>query len=351
MIHSNVELHNIAEARSIPEREGVRLQRVPEDVRLKLNPGAQNRMLSPANAEIRFVSEGHDVRITLSSEDATSMVVFYGAFQSNERYTITRETTTIELTRPDRLRLLPPDFSEEMPFSHHVCRLMFAGGPLYFHGIEGDGIRPPEPEEVPKLRYLAYGTSITHGACASGPHLTYVAQAARRLGADLINLGVGGSAHCEFELSDYIAAREDWHIASLALSVNMIGAKFALDEFYERVSYMVNTVAGANTERPVACITIYPHQRDFGDQFHAPDQKGTPEEYRQKLREAVAACPHPDAHLIEGTDILTDIGGLSADLIHPADNGMINMGENLAAKLRPLVARCVSSGSCACGKP
>jgi len=167
--------------------------------------------------------------------------------------------------------------------------------------------------------------------------LNYVGQTARRLGADLFNLGVGGSAHCEFELSDHMAGREDWDLASLALSVNMIGAGFSLDEFYERVSYMVNTVAGSNTERPVACITIYPHQRDFGDQFNSPNQKAKPEEYRQKLREAVQACPHPNAYLLEGPDILTDIGGLSADLIHPADNGMIQMGENLARKLRELI--------------
>ena len=134
MIHENVELHNVAEVRQIEGRGGVRLQRVPEEVRLKLNPGAQQRMLSPANAEIRFV-----------------------------------------------------------------------------------------------------------------------------------------------------------------------------------------------------------HLRDFGDQFSSPKQKGTPEEYRQKLREAVQACPHPNVHLLEGPDILTDIGGLSADLIHPADNGMIQMGENLARKLQELI--------------
>lgn len=42
-------------------------------------------------------------------------------------------------------------------------------------------------------------------------------------------------------------------------------------------------------------------------------------------------------HLIEGPDVLTDIGGLTTDLIHPADNGMINMGGNLASRLEALV--------------
>jgi hypothetical protein len=37
--------------------------------------------------------------------------------------------------------------------------------------------------------------------------------------------------------------------------------------------------------------------------------------------------------LIEGTDML-DLAGLSDDLIHPADHGMIQMGEVLAHELR-----------------
>ena len=59
---------------------------------------------------------------------------------------------------------------------------------------------------------------------------------------------------------------------------------------------------------------------------------------REALRDAVAACPHPNVHLVEGAEILRDVGGLTVDLIHPADNGMIQMGENLAAALRPLIA-------------
>ena len=41
--------------------------------------------------------------------------------------------------------------------------------------------------------------------------------------------------------------------------------------------------------------------------------------------------------LINGFEILTDICGLTIDMIHPSDLGMINMGENLARKLKPMV--------------
>jgi len=151
-----------------------------------------------------------------------------------------------------------------------------------------------------------------------------------------MNFGAAGAAHCEKAIADYMAARDDWDVASLALSVNMLG--FPLNEFYRRISYMVNTVSGSNTKRPVACITLFPFSGDFGKNFFQESWGGNPEEYRQKLRDAVKACPNPNVSLIEGPDILTDTTGLAAeDLIHAADNGMIEMGKNLGERLKNLL--------------
>ncbi len=48
MIHSQIEFHNVAELRAVDNVPGLRLQRVPEEVRLALNDKAQQRVLSPA---------------------------------------------------------------------------------------------------------------------------------------------------------------------------------------------------------------------------------------------------------------------------------------------------------------
>ena len=336
MIHDNVEFHNVGELRAVEGRAGLRVQRVPEAVRLCLNPGAQDRMLSPAGAEIRFVSAGDEVDVTLSSPGGSAEVIpFFGPFQGRERFQIGKEPRTLTLTYPERLRAIEEHALQGLHFSTDVWRLTLRNTSLHYHGIQGEGLRPPTAEELPKLRYLSYGTSITHGASATAMHLTYVSQVAWRLGADLINLGVGGSAYCEPELADYIAARGDWDVATLALSVNMVGSGFSLSEFSERVTYMVNAVAGANADRPVGCITIYPHFRDFcGD----ADERDKTASFREALREAVTGCPHANAHLIEGPEMLSNIGGLTVDLIHPGDHGMIEMGERVAGKLSPLLA-------------
>jgi lysophospholipase L1-like esterase len=181
---------------------------------------------------------------------------------------------------------------------------------------------------------LSYGTSITHGAAATAGHLTYVAQTAWRLRADLINLGVGGSAWCERELADYIAEREDYDIVTLALSVNMIGGGFSDDEFRARVTHMIDRVSAAHPDQPVACITLYPHFRDFGDDTEGAEHSAR---FRQILRESVAGLSRSNMTLVEGPELLADAGGLTTDLIHPGDLGMIQMGERLAARLQDLL--------------
>jgi len=337
LVRDGIEFYNVAELNSDDGHAGLRLQRVPESIRRALNDRAQERMLAATGSELRFVSSSEKVVVTLSRpEGSAELIPFFGPFQVNhQRHSIRSEPTPIEITRPQRLTAIETEVRAGLSFSPDVWRLTLRGNGVYFHGIEGEDLRPPTKGEVPSLCYLAYGTSITHGSAASAGHLTYVAQTAWRLGADLINLGVGGFAYCEPELADYIADREDWDVATLSLSVNMIGAGFSDAEFRDRTSYFVNTVAGANPKRPFACITIYPHFRDFAAED--PAWVDHSERFREIYREVVQACPHPKVVLIEGPDLLADIGGLTTDLIHPGDLGMIQMGQELAKRLEKLL--------------
>ncbi|MBC2715917.1 MAG: hypothetical protein HF978_11470 [Desulfobacteraceae bacterium] len=337
MIYEKVELHNIEDLVSVDGFPGLRMQRIPESVRLKLNPDAQIQMCHSACAEIRFESD-HPVSIELSCPKGLGIVeVFYGPFQSPERYEIKDDISVIHVPAPDQMTMYDQYKLSNLPFSPKVCRLLMAGDAMYIHGIKGYNCRPPNRDELPRLRYLAYGTSITEHGNATAPHLTYVEQVGIRLGADVINLGCGGSAFCEPEIADYIAARTDWNFATLALSVNML--KFPLSFFYERASYMINTICRSNPRRPVICITLFPYSREFGDSFIGMEDKGSPDDYREALHKAVQDCPCENVYLLEGSEVLNNVGGLSSDLLHPGDQGMIFMGENLARQINPLIKK------------
>jgi len=345
MIHDQVELHNIAELVTVPGRPGLRCQRVPEAVRQHLNPKAQVRTLQPANCEIRFVSDGDTARVTLSCPEGTAEVIpFFGGFQSRERLAIGPEPRRLDLAYPPRLRALVPEVADDMAFHPRVWRLTVRGDGLHWHGIEGSGLRPPTAEELPRTRYLAYGTSITHGGAASAAHLTYAAQAAHSFGADLLNLGVGGSAYCEPELAEYMAGREDWDVASLCLSVNMIGGGFTTQQFTERARHMVRVMAEADPVRPVLCFSILPYFADVCCDVDGPHGQGLAPAFRRALEEIAYDGGWPNVHFTPGSDLMSDLSGHTPDVLHPGDYGMMEIGRRLGYRLGELAAAAALQG-------
>lgn len=83
--------------------------------------------------------------------------------------------------------------------------------PLYngvykvYIGLEkGASLEAAAPLLQPPVVY--YGSSITHGACASRPGCSYEAMLHRHFQTDYINLGFSGNAKAEVEMMEYIAS-------------------------------------------------------------------------------------------------------------------------------------------------
>ncbi|WP_415380015.1 GDSL-type esterase/lipase family protein [Halosimplex sp. TS25] len=327
--YPSVSLHNVAE--TVPAKwadDGDRLHRLPADVASQLNEMADDRVRHATGSELRFVPERDDaeIEVTLSAAESGQVRVFWGGFQPWQPTDIGPDPTTLTLSVPERLRKLDADLDER--FDPRVCRILFERTPaVAVHDVTGD-CRPPEPDELPDTRYLAYGTSITEGAASSATHLNYVSRAARALEWDALNVGCSGSAYADLPMADYIASRDDWDVATLALSINMANQDFSVSEFEERAEAFVQTIADAHPDKPIACITLFPFYPDViegGDAERA-------EAFRAAVREIAAETDHPDLFVIEGTD-LTDVSGYSADILHPGDAGMEEIGRNLASEL------------------
>ncbi|MFB6120726.1 MAG: SGNH/GDSL hydrolase family protein [Halobacteriaceae archaeon] len=327
------EVHNARGATRTPT--GLQLDRLPETVRTPLNDKAEDNYQRPTGVEIRFVADG-PVEITLSCLDGESTVApYWGPFECDfaAEITVGEEPETIEMEFPEHLADVGDDALPEGYFAPRVGRLVLRGRPTVLHGVEGD-TRPPRDAELPDRTLLAYGTSITQGGIASRFPLAYASRAARGVRAEHVNLGTGGSAFCEPEIADHIAARDDWDAAVLSVSVNMIAVGFTAEEFRERAAYLVDTVAAENPEKPVVAITLFPQLSDVcPDRERGDDWTATADEYREVLRDVVEEAGHDNLHLLEGPDLLTDPTGLSTDLLHPADPGMIEIGANLGREL------------------
>jgi len=331
----SAQLHNVAEL-SAPDWAdgGHRLHRAPERVRAAVNPGARERLSHPTGCELRTVPTDGAVEVTLSAAESVPVRLFWGPFQvppDDGAVEIGPTPRTIRRAVPPAIERLRPGIIEDCPIDPHVFRVRFERtAPAAVHGVAGG--RPPEGAELPDEALLAYGTSITEGAKASAVQTGYVARTARLLGVDAITLGTSGSAFCEPAIAEYVAGRGDWHIAVLAVSVNMANSEFTVEQFRERARTLVRTVATANPERPVVAVTLFPYHADIeegGDRERA-------RAFREAVRSIVEAGPG-NAHLVSGPELMAPTG-LTTDMLHPGDAGMADIARGLADRIRELRA-------------
>lgn len=339
MIHDSLEFHNVAELKKVGGLDGLRLQRAPESVRKHLDEGTAGVMLSPANSEIRFRLKDHcdEAIITLASQDGAVAYVYHGPFQG-QSVNIGTQPTDVVIKNHKRQKLLATEIKSQFAYHPDLVRICFGNDyPEPVTYIQNNGnVCPPKTGDTPKKRLLAYGSSITHGTGLSGAGLSYSAHAAWKLDMDVQNLGASGCCLCEPAMADFLAAQK-CDIMTLELSVNMLCRGFSAKEFQDRAEYLVKTVADSDPDRTIACITIFPHYNDMGKHFREEKLTSSSEEYRQTLRNIVSSLNRKNIILIEGPELLTNLGGLSKDLIHPGLRGMIEIGENLALRLTPLL--------------
>ncbi|SDC13223.1 Lysophospholipase L1 [Paenibacillus sp. UNCCL117] len=338
MIAQGVELHNVAEAEPCKLTTGAILQRYPREVREAL--GERGRFISQqaSGCELRFVTDAANVRVALTAlDDDGDVMVFQGEFFHSHHRLKAGVLSVLHLEKKLDPEAASGLVSGQARFSPLVWRVFLCRYAVSFHGVEtfGHPLRPPMPGEVPGKRWLSYGSSITHGGAALNNYNSYVQQAARRLGVDVLNKGLSGACLCEPQVADFLAAQNDWTVMTLEIGVNMRGT-VAPDEFRRRAAYLIDTLCVRHPDKPVVLITVYPNVRTYAAE---PDLESRNEAaYNAILRELAGGGRHKRLHLIEGSDVLTDFSALSWDLLHPSDYGHTLMGENLSRLLAKVMA-------------
>lgn len=346
MIFEQLAFHNVEELEPLTTASGFLLQRFPKAVRERLGrPGDQRGRYIAAmstGCEIRFVTEAPIVRATLSAPMTGGDVVVYNGDHVHSVHALEPGVPkTLHLERPAEFAAVRAGrLRENARFSPDVWRLFvsrsYLGGPGFqvaFHALETFGYdrRPPQPGETPSRRWLAYGSSITQGSGATVHHQAYIQQAARRLGCEVLNKGMGGSCLCEREMADYLAARADWDFATLELGVNMRG-HFTTEQFTERASYLVERMTTQQPGKPIFLLNMFPNGADYPEDLSHP-LTAVNRDYREALRHIHRRLALPNVQLLEGEAILPDFSALASDLLHPSDYGHIVMGQRLAEEL------------------
>jgi lysophospholipase L1-like esterase len=326
-----IEFHNTPAPEPSPAGSGWILPRYPRNAYNTFDSPGFLTAQESTGVELRFVTRARHLRVFVTALTQDSEIaVFKGDYPHLVQKIPHGVTQCVHLTPPDLFDRVRPEALRHR-FHPDVWRVVFDRGTMVFNGIDtfGAPIRKPLADEKPALRWLAYGSSITHSTRNGYPH-----QTAARLRVDVQNKGQSGSCYIDPAAVEYIAAGADWDFATCELGVNM-RATFEPDAFAARARHLVTRCTEAKPGRPLALIT---HFRNSAHHLAEPDATTAKQTaFDQILRDLAAEFADRHVHLIEGTDIVDDLSCLSSDLLHPSDAGHARMAENLSRALRPIL--------------
>ena len=328
-----IEFHNTPAPEPSPAGSGWILPRFPRAAYDTFgSPGFLTAQES-TGVELRFVTKARHLRVFVTAVTQDSEIaVFKGDYPHLVQKLPHGVTQCLHLTPPDLFDRVRPEALRHA-FHPDVWRVVCDRGTIAFNGIDtfGADIRRPHPSEKPALRWLAYGSSITHSTRNGYPH-----RAAAHLRVDVQNKGQSGSCYIDPSAVDYIATEAGWDFATCELGVNM-RATFSPEAFAERARHLVARCTEAKPGRPLVLIT---HYRNSAHHLIEPDATTEKQAaFDQTLRSLAAEFADRNVHLVEGADIVDDLSCLSSDLLHPNDAGHARMAENLARALRPIIAK------------
>ena len=174
-----------------------------------------------------------------------------------------------------------------------------------------------------------YGTSITHGACASRPGMPHPSILGRRLNRPVINLGFSGNGKLEAEVGRFLVEL-DPAVYVLDCLPNMTAG-----EVKARTEPMVRQLRTAHPEVPIVLV----EDRTYGYSWIRESARNRNDSSRGELRSAYRRLL--DAGLdqlfyIEGENLL--FGDDTTDGSHPSDLGFYRQAEAFEPVLRAALA-------------
>lgn len=182
---------------------------------------------------------------------------------------------------------------------------------------------PPRSEKP----IVFYGTSITHGACASRPGMPHPAILQRWLGRPVMNLGFSGNGRMESEVG--------------ALLVELDPAVYVIDclpnmspeQVAERAAPLVRQIRAVREETPIILV----EDRTFTNAWILTERQEQHARRRAELRKAyetLRAEGIGGLYYVEGEPLLGDDSEGATDGSHPSDLGFMRQAQVLLPVLR-----------------
>lgn len=311
--------------------ENGKYRRMPEDVAKTVSNGIYYGHSLTAGGRLRFVTDSDYIAISVqygNVENASSFPIACSAgfdlYEKKNGKQIHLGTFAPKLNVEER-------FESEKKLSgtgEHELMLVF---PLYsevkqlYIGISDKSSIKPAPEYTHKKPIIFYGSSITHGACASRSGNTYLCMASRELDFDYVSLGFGGNAKAEQEMADYIA-RLEMKAFVMDYDYNAASVEY-LKDTHER---MFAAVRECQPNLPII-IMSRPKLLTRAEQTRFETVKAT-------YDKAIAAGDQ-NVYFVPGYELIPEVVMESAkvDCVHPNDLGFYFMATRVKEELQKIL--------------
>ncbi|MBQ7191096.1 MAG: nucleoside hydrolase [Kiritimatiellae bacterium] len=179
---------------------------------------------------------------------------------------------------------------------------------------------PPRKSGVTKP-VVFYGTSITHGGCASRPGMSWVNIAGRKADVPIVNLGFSGSGRMEFDMVAYVARIDaSCYVLDCLWNMGLDGVKANFEPF-------VRELRRLRPDVPIICAEDCNTFRDSTD-------KGA---VAKAVVEKLQAEGWKNISFLPNTEQMTRDGEETVDACHPNDWGMMHMGDGFAKAIRKVL--------------
>ncbi|HBJ38649.1 MAG TPA: hypothetical protein DDZ51_28645 [Planctomycetaceae bacterium] len=176
--------------------------------------------------------------------------------------------------------------------------------PLY-NGVESMsiGVKPDSKFEglAPREKPIVfYGTSITHGACASRPGMVHTAILGRRLDMPVVNLGFSGNGRMDQAVGDFLV-----QVDAAAYVIDCLPNMGPADVSQKCVP-LVKQIRAAKPDTPIVLVEdrrftnewITPAKKKFHDENHAALKQA----YQTLVQDGVTGLSYVPGDVLYGDD-------------------------------------------------
>ena len=193
-------------------------------------------------------------------------------------------------------------------------------------GAKFEGLAPREKPIV------FYGTSITHGACASRPGMVHTAILGRHLDRPVINLGFSGNGRMDAAVGELLT-KIDAAVYVIDCLPNMGPA-----DVRQKCVPLVKQLRAARPETPIILVEDRRNTntwiRDSKDKYHTENHAALRESYEALQKEGIAKL-----YYIPGDNLFGDDAEGSTDGSHPSDLGFVRQTAIFEPVLRQVLGQ------------